>query len=98
LKEVEDFAGIHISSSLDTKSLPSDENHKLQELINDACFFEISPEEISPLGVMVDYFQYKIIIEEDGRKKVVEITEKNIQPNLKPLIRFLQDKALSLKK
>lgn len=87
------FSGIRISLSLDTASLPSDEAETLQTTVEDTKFFEIVPESLqSKKGA--DYFQYKIIVEKEGKKHTVETTDIATHPSLRPLIALLQDRAL----
>jgi hypothetical protein len=86
--------GINKNISLNTDHLNHDEAFKLQQLIDNAKFFELPTESSeSPLHG-ADYFEYKITIEAKDRKHHVKTTDITMSPNLGPLIRYLRQKVL----
>jgi hypothetical protein len=83
------FAGILITVSVDTSLVPSEQAGQIQEMVEDANFFNLSslPQ---PKSGPADYFTYKITVEADaGTKHTVECTDIAMQPSIKPLIDFL---------
>jgi hypothetical protein len=86
--------GIDKKISIDTDYLNPDEAFKLQQLIDDAKFFELITESSEPPQRGADYFEYKITIEAKDRKHHVKTTDITMLPNIGPLIRYLRQKAL----
>ena len=88
------FAGMLTTVSVDTTLLPSEQAAKLQNMVEDANFFNLSSAPPPPKRGPADYFNYKITVEaEDGRKHSVECTDIAMQPSIKPLIDFLGKQA-----
>ena len=96
------FAGIDISTTVDTDSLPADEVNKIQDLVNKANFFSLNSVS-SPPEMGADYFHYRITVEmednENGQKKehTVEIYDP-VPAQIKPLIKYLRSKAMEQEK
>jgi hypothetical protein len=86
------FAGIHITTTIDSKVLSQDEEHELSELINAANFFNLPPL-ITTKKPGADRFQYKLTVETEGRRHTVEINEGAVTPVLRPLLEWLTVKA-----
>jgi hypothetical protein len=95
------FAGIDISTTVNTDSLPADEVNKIQDLVNKANFFSLNSVSSQP-ETGADYFHYKITVEMDddnnnknGQKKrhTLEIYDP-VPVQLKPLIKYLRSKAM----
>jgi len=86
------FAGIDISTTVNTDSLPADEVNKIQDLVNKANFFSLNSVSSQP-EMGADYFHYKITVEMDdnndknGQEKThtLEIYDP-VPVQLKPLI------------
>lgn len=79
------------SSTVDTSALPSDEAHKVEDLVQQANIPDTSSttENQSNRGA-ADYFTYKITIEsKEGTKQTVECTDVAMQPSIKPLLDYL---------
>jgi hypothetical protein len=88
------FAGMLMSNTIDTKSLPANEANDIQNLIDVCKFFELPSNlfQRSPsksIKGAADYFTYKITIENGNRKHSVECTDLNMQPAVKRLVDFL---------
>jgi hypothetical protein len=84
------FAGMLSTVSVDTSSLPSEQAAQIQNIVEDANFFNLSSTPPPPKRGPADYFNYKITVEaENGRKHTVECTDIAMQPSIKPLIDFL---------
>ena len=84
------FAGMLTSVGVDTSSLPSEQAGQIQNMVENANFFNVSPAQPQSKSGPADYFTYKITVEaEDGRTHTVECTDIAMQPSIKPLIDFL---------
>jgi len=85
------FAGMVRSTTVDTSSLPSDEAHKVEDLVEQADIQNTSPTtENSRQRGAADYFTYKVTIEsEEGTKHTVECTDVAMRPSIKPLLDYL---------
>ena len=66
----------------------------MQQLVEDAKFFELPEESSESPQHSADYFEYKITIEAKDRKHDVKTTDITMQSNLAPLIRYLRKRAL----
>jgi hypothetical protein len=92
------FAGIDISTVVNTDSLPADEVNKIQDLVNKADFFSLDSVSSQP-EIGADYFHYRITFEmednKNGQKKThtLEIYDP-VPAQLKPLIKYLRSKAM----
>jgi hypothetical protein len=92
------FAGIDISTVVNTDSLPADEVNKIQDLVNKADFFSLDSVSSQP-EIGADYFHYRITVEmednKNGQKKThtLEIYDP-VPAQLKPLIKYLRSKAM----
>ena len=86
------LAGMRIVATLDTDTLPSDEVHQIQAMVDNAKFFDLPSKSPKPKKG-ADYFQYKITVETEGRKHTVETNDVAIKPTLRPFVDFLVKKA-----
>ena len=89
------FAGISISTMVDIHSLPPDEAHKIQSMIDNAKeFFDLkkSPS-LPPPKRAADYFKYKVTVETEQKKYTIETNDITMPPELRPLINYLEKKA-----
>jgi hypothetical protein len=89
--------GINKNISINTDYLNPDEAFKLQQLVEDAKFFELPAESSESPQHGADYFEYKITIEAKDRKYDVKTTDITMPSNLGPLIRYLRKMALKQK-
>jgi hypothetical protein len=95
------FAGIDISTTVNTDSLPANEVNKIQDLVNKANFFSLNSVSSQP-ETGADYFHYKITVEMDdndnnknGQKKTHTLELYDPVPaQLKPLVKYLRSKAM----
>jgi hypothetical protein len=91
------FAGITMRAIVDEKDLSPDETQKLRQLIEQADFFNL-PRKIVSRVPQPDRFQYELRIEEKGQQHTVTVSEEAIPEKLKPLIKWLMEKARERKK
>jgi hypothetical protein len=95
------FAGFPISTTVDIHSLPPDEAHKIQGMIDNAKFFDLKESSSSPPKRAADIFKYKITVqteeeeeEEEEKQNTIETNDITMPSNLRPLINYLIEKAI----
>src|ERR1043165_9460283 len=86
------FAGVSMSSMVDTDKLPPEDAQRLKQLVESANFFQL-PETIAPQKSQPDRFQYRLTVEDDNRSHTVTIAESDLPPNVRPLAAFLTQVA-----
>ena len=62
-----DFAGMRMTTTVDTESLPAEEGRDLREMVDAAGFFNL-PAAIPTMAPGVDRFHYKLTVEDEGRR------------------------------
>jgi len=82
------FAGLTLTVELDTASLPPDEAHDVQKMIEEAGFFTL-PASIPALTCVADAFQYVVTVEAEGKQHTVRTIDTAIPDALLPLIEYL---------
>jgi hypothetical protein len=88
------YAGMIMSTNVDTKTLSSNEAKELQNLIEKSHIFELSSDSFQQSSSKTkkgaaDYFTYKITIQNRDREHFAECNDLNIQPNVKRFVDFL---------
>ena len=86
------FAGVTLSHQLDTKTLPEVESEQARKLIEAANLFEL-PKQIKARSPMLDSFEYKITIQEKGKRRTIVVGDRSAPSNLKPLIDYLVEQS-----
>jgi len=84
------FAGMRLSKSFDTSTMPADQADELCKLVESAGFFDL-PAELRSKGA--DQFQFKVAVEKDGKAHTVEADERAVPPALAPLVKQLMEAA-----
>jgi len=80
------------SRTINTEDLPEHEAVELKQLLNTTHFFAL-PKRVSKLPPgAADYRQYKITIEDKGKKHTVYLTDVLDNPPLRRLLDFLKAK------
>jgi hypothetical protein len=88
------FTGIDNNILIDSNSLDTEEASELQQLLDNANFFDLPSEPAAPLHG-ADYLEYKITIEtNDNKQHSIKTTDLTMPPNVGPLIRYLRRKAV----
>jgi len=82
------FAGIRKDTKLNTESIPSKEAQEMLELIDKADFFNL-PEKFPAPRKGADYFQYRLTVENEGKKHTIEVSDPAVPGTLRPLLQFL---------
>jgi hypothetical protein len=90
-------AGITMKTAVDEKDLAPDEAQKLRQLVEGANFFNLS-KKIMPRSPRPDRFQYELSLEESGRQHTVTMSEETLPEKLKPLVKWLMEKARQTRK
>jgi hypothetical protein len=88
------FAGISSSTMVDIHSLPPDEAHKIQDMIDNAKgFFDLKTSSSLPPKRAADYFKYKVRVETEEKQNTIETNDITMPSELRPLINYLMEKA-----
>lgn len=91
------FAGMRLAVRIDTDTLPSTEADRLRLLIEEGRFFNL-PASLKSNLPGGDRFQFRIKVEEGGKRKEVFADEAVVPETLRPLIDYLTDWARSSQK
>ncbi len=91
------IAGITVRTTIDEKDLTPDEALKLRRLVEQADFLNL-PQKITPRSARPDRFQYELSLEESGKRHTVTTSEEAMPENLKPLAKWLMEKARQSRK
>jgi hypothetical protein len=83
------FAGLTTIKTIDSDKLPQEQANNLHQQVEASNFFNL-PATIVYRGAARDLFQYKLIIEQEGKKHTVIVDELSAPPELKPLIKLLR--------
>src|SRR5437763_9284701 len=91
------ITGMTSNFSADTNLFSPSESDQIQQLINDARFFDLPEESAPPPKGAADYFEYVITVEKEGRQShTIKTTDITMPPMLKPVINFLTNKQRSM--
>lgn len=85
------FMGRKVNVIIETDDLPDDQAELLNDLVNDAGFFEL-PEDLTKLN-MPDAFTYNITISSDERQHSVRVSDATAPDDLRPLLDELSRQA-----
>jgi hypothetical protein len=81
------FAGIPSTKSIHAASLSAPEIDHLERMIKSARFFELPA--LIPSKPQPDRFEYRITVEQDGKKHSVTAAEPVLPAELKPLVDWM---------
>jgi hypothetical protein len=84
-------------TTVDEKEVAADEALKLRQLVEEANFFNL-PGKIVSRSPQPDRFQYELRLEEKGRQYAVMVSEEVMPEKLKPLVKWLMEKARQTRK
>ncbi|MCL4250555.1 MAG: hypothetical protein KJ065_20560 [Anaerolineae bacterium] len=82
------FAGLRITVTIDTDTLPPHEAAQLESLVEDAKFFDLPARLRSSTGG-ADQFQYVVTVADGERRHTVRTTDSAAPETLQPLLRRL---------
>jgi hypothetical protein len=92
------FPGLARPVMIDSDALSEEEAGELKRLLEAARFFEQPMVVGTPRRGAADYRQYTITVEDGGRQHTIQVADPVEDPDLQPLLRFLQTKARSLRR
>ncbi len=81
------FAGMRITTTVDTQSLPADQGKEMAQLVASSGFFNI-PSTPPPAGG-ADMYTYKVTVTDGGQTHTVTVKDGSIPPALQPLLQRL---------
>jgi len=81
-----------MKTAVDEKDLVPEEAQNLRQLVEGADFFNL-PKKMMPRSPQPDRFQYELRLEEKGRQHTVAMSEEAVPAKLKPLVKWLMEKA-----
>ena len=82
------FAGMRMTTTVDTESLSPEEARDLYEMVDAAKFFDL-PATVTAPTPGADRFHYKLTVEADERQHTVDLGEAAIPETLRPLLQQL---------
>jgi hypothetical protein len=88
------FAGMLVTTTVDTEALAPEEAQQLRLSIEEADFFAL-PRKLTAPSPGADHFQYNITVESEGRRHTIETTDVAAPEALRPLLRRLTRLARS---
>ncbi|MBI3244583.1 MAG: hypothetical protein HYZ49_20070 [Chloroflexi bacterium] len=86
-------AGMRVTTTVNTDTLPANEAQMLREMVDKAKFFDLPAVLAAPKSNNADRFQYKLTVEVGNRRHTVETGETAAPPTLQPLIQRLGEMA-----
>ncbi len=87
------FAGVRLTTSVDTTKLPPDQAVTLHKLLDDAGFFQL-PENIAPPKPQPDRFEYRISVSSAEQSHAIVVNDAAAPDSLRPLIDYLTKMAM----
>jgi hypothetical protein len=85
------FMGRKVSLAIDMADLPEDQANLLDDLVNDADFFQLPADLTQP--AMPDAFTYNITISSEERQHSVRVSDTTAPDDLRPLLEELSRQA-----
>ncbi|MBF9254716.1 hypothetical protein I2I11_15530 [Pontibacter sp. 172403-2] len=85
------FPGLNKPLELSCDNLPEPEAHHLQELLNDACFFDL-PSQSPESSRGADQKHYTIQVEDNGQAHSVAFSDTDANAALQNLVSYLSKK------
>jgi hypothetical protein len=91
------YSGIPVRVVLNAKFMNSKESTRMKRLLDKSGILKLqTPEPINKR--LADQFYYQITIETKDRKYAIAFNEHQLTPELRLLVRYLQQSAMQLKK
>ena len=85
------FMGRTVSATIDLDNLPDDLTEALEEMLDEADFFELPADLTRP--PMPDAFTYTITVSSEGRQHSVRVSDATAPDDLRPLLEELNKQA-----
>lgn len=87
------FAGIRLTTSVETTELPPDQATNLHQLIDNAGFFNL-PEKLMPDKPAPDRFDYRLTVASAQQTHSIEVNDAAAPQSLRPLLNYLTTMAM----
>ena len=88
------FAGLRLTATIDTESLPQEEARELVDMVYAAGFFDL-PAVIAAPAAGADRFNYRLTVKDESREHTVEVGESAASGALGTLLHRLNALARS---
>jgi hypothetical protein len=85
------FMGRKVTATLDLNELPNEQAEALEEMLDEADFFELPADLTRP--PMPDAFTYTITVSSEARQHSVRVTDTTAPDDLRPLLEELNKQA-----
>ncbi|MBN1451215.1 MAG: hypothetical protein JW963_09390 [Anaerolineales bacterium] len=85
------FMGRKVSTAIDLDDLPDEQAELLDDLLDEADFFELPADLTRP--AMPDAFTYNITVSSDERQHSVRVSDSTAPDDLRPLLEELSKQA-----
>ncbi len=82
------FAGMRVTATIDSESLPPEEERKLRHMVEATDFFQL-PATLQAPTPGADRFVYRLTVESDGQRHTVEASDAAVPSSLRPLLEWL---------
>jgi hypothetical protein len=87
------LAGLRISKTVDTESLPGPDREGLEKTVEVSGFFDLPPVLKAAGAEGNDRFQFRITIDKGDRQHTVQLSEAAMPERLRPLLDRLRELA-----
>lgn len=91
------FAGIRLTTTVDTQDLAAEQASTLDKLVSDAGFFKL-PEQLQSASPAPDRFQYALTISSGQQTHSITVNDAAAPESLRPLLNYLTTLAMVSKK
>ena len=91
------FAGIRLTTSVNTQDLAAEQASTLDKLVSDAGFFKL-PEQLQSESSARDRFQYALTISSGQQTHSITVNDAAAPESLRPLLNYLTTLAMVSKK
>lgn len=88
------FPGLSRPFVIDTETLPDDERHEIEQLVEAARFLNLPQVVGTPKRGAADYLQYTLTVEVGGRRHAVRLVDPVEDPHLQSLVGYLKKRQV----
>ena len=82
------FAGMQLSTTVDTEDLAPRDAELLESAVDEACVDQL-PRRLVSAAPGADRFQYHLVVEEGDERHEVDVGEAALPDSLRPLIEYM---------
>jgi hypothetical protein len=91
------FAGLRLTRTVDTDTLPPEQAAEISKLITQSAFFQL-PEKLLPATPRPDRFEYELSVEAEKQNHSIVVSDAACPDSLRPLLNYLTTLAMVRKK